>query len=42
MSEDKCRVCGCSRDNACVTEKGPCWWFEDNLCSACVDKDDEH
>jgi len=32
-----CRVCGCTEDNACVTEDGPChWWPGDgDLCSAC-------
>ncbi|RUT38720.1 hypothetical protein EJP82_26775 [Paenibacillus anaericanus] len=33
-----CRVCGCTDNNACVNEKGPCSWAneEHDLCSACV------
>lgn len=31
-----CRVCGCSEDDACETEAGPCWWSEADLCSACA------
>lgn len=30
-----CRVCGCTDNNACITEVGPCWWVEEELCSAC-------
>jgi len=30
-----CRVCGCTWENACVTEEGPCYWAEDDLCSVC-------
>jgi len=30
--EKKCRVCGCTENNAC--EDG-CYWVEDNLCSKC-------
>lgn len=41
MNEDKCRVCGCTWNNACMTEQGPCWWVEDDLCSACVNEGDE-
>lgn len=37
MSELKCRVCGCTWDNACITDFGPCWWVEVDLCSACAD-----
>src|SRR5205807_1225683 len=44
----RCRVCGCTEDNACVREGLPapgtrdssmprrCWWVEENLCSACM------
>lgn len=32
----KCRVCGCTWNNACVTDGEPCYWVEPNLCSACV------
>lgn len=31
----KCRVCGCTWDNACP---GGCYWVEPDLCSACVEK----
>ena len=31
-----CRVCGCTNECACMTESGPCWWVEEDLCSACV------
>jgi len=34
----KCRVCGCTEDNAC---EGGCSWVEEDLCSACADKDIE-
>ncbi len=30
-----CRVCGCTDDNACVTENGACSWVTDDLCNAC-------
>lgn len=30
-----CRVCGCSDSRACVTDRGPCWWVAEDLCSAC-------
>jgi nucleoside 2-deoxyribosyltransferase len=29
----RCRVCGCTDDNACF---GGCYWVADDLCSACV------
>jgi hypothetical protein len=28
----RCRSCGCTDDDACLP---PCWWVEDDLCSAC-------
>ncbi len=28
----RCRVCGCTDDQACA---GGCWWVADDLCSAC-------
>lgn len=28
----KCRVCGCTWDNAC---EGGCYWVEYDLCSKC-------
>jgi hypothetical protein len=34
-SQRKCRVCGCTNDNACMTDKGPCSWVAPDLCSAC-------
>lgn len=33
----KCRVCGCTENNACLTEAGACSWVEPDLCSACHD-----
>ena len=33
-----CRVCGCSNEDPC--EDG-CYWVEEDLCSACVDKVDK-
>jgi hypothetical protein len=34
-----CRVCGCTDDKACLGDDGnPCYWIEDNLCSACQGK----
>lgn len=42
-----CRVCGCTDDDCsgCVEETGePCYWVEEDLCSACVgliDPDEE-
>lgn len=30
--EQKCKVCGCTQNNAC---EGGCYWVEDNLCSKC-------
>ncbi len=30
-----CRICGCTDDFGCP---GGCYWVEDDLCSACVDK----
>lgn len=29
----RCRVCGCTDDNAC---DGGCYWVEDDLCSECA------
>lgn len=34
----KCRVCGCTRFNAC---EGGCYWVEDDLCSACAERTNE-
>lgn len=35
----RCRVCGCSDFDACMTDDGPCWWVEEDLCSGCDDSD---
>jgi DNA polymerase III sliding clamp (beta) subunit (PCNA family) len=31
-----CRKCGCTDALACVTNEGPCYWVDDDLCSACL------
>lgn len=33
-NEQKCRVCGCTWNNAC---EGGCYWVEDDLCSKCAE-----
>jgi len=33
--KDVCKVCGCTDDNACITEEGHCHWVMKGLCSAC-------
>ncbi|MEN6421290.1 MAG: hypothetical protein ABFD76_05025 [Smithella sp.] len=41
---NKCRVCGCTDDDCsqCIERTGkPCYWVEDDLCSACVPKPKE-
>jgi hypothetical protein len=35
--ERACRICGCTDERACVTDAGPCFWVEVDVCSACVD-----
>lgn len=35
MSEETCKVCGCTNDKAC---DGGCWWVAKELCSKCADK----
>lgn len=35
-SEQVCRVCGCTENNAC--QPYGCSWVEEDLCSACVEK----
>ena len=37
-SEKRCRVCGCTDDRACCDPNTghPCYWVEDDLCSACT------
>lgn len=36
-----CRVCGCTDDRACVdpVTGEPCHWVEDDLCSACAERE---
>ena len=44
MREDKklrsCIICGCTDENACITDEGPCWWAYETargpVCSGCV------
>ncbi len=31
---NRCRVCGCTETNACMTPTGPCHWIEPGLCSS--------
>lgn len=36
-----CRICGCTDDDCrqCIEKTGlPCFWIEDDLCSACVNE----
>lgn len=36
--ERMCEVCGCTEDNACVSQDGEaCSWASENLCSFCDD-----
>ena len=35
VRKKKCRVCGCTEDNACLSKGVPCHWVEPDLCSAC-------
>ena len=45
-----CRICGCHDYDACVVTEAPerawnqpgqpCWWLEEDLCSACSDRVD--
>ena len=38
----KCKVCGCTENNACChPEYGPCWWtdYYEDLCSHCAGED---
>lgn len=34
LDEQRCRVCGCTQNNACP---GSCYWVEDDLCSKCAE-----
>lgn len=41
MKAKTCKVCGCTDYDCrqCIEETGePCYWVEDNLCSACAAK----
>lgn len=38
FDECKCRICGCTDDNACPDG---CYWIEEDLCSACADLVDQ-
>lgn len=41
-TERKCRVCGCTEDNACVKGlHGACYWVEADLCSECKSESGE-
>jgi hypothetical protein len=31
MSERRCRVCGCTDEQACLVEGLPCCWAEEDL-----------
>jgi len=33
IDERKCRVCGCTQNNACP---GGCYWVDDDLCNRCA------
>lgn len=35
-TEQVCRVCGCTWENACP---GGCYWIEQDLCSECAEKE---
>lgn len=39
--DGECRVCGCDYYHPCMTEKGPCYWVEDDLCSACLKNNED-
>jgi hypothetical protein len=39
-----CRVCGCTDEDCrqCIERTGrPCYWVDDDLCSACADAEDD-
>lgn len=41
FDERRCRVCGCTDLDCrgCIQRTGePCWWIEEDLCSACAAK----
>jgi len=35
IETDHCRICGCTDEHAC---EGGCYWVEEDLCSACAEK----
>jgi len=40
----RCRVCGCTDDDCsqCIEKTGkPCYWVEEDLCSACTDNNND-
>lgn len=39
-AQRRCRVCGCTDDNACMPHS--CYWVEEDLCSECVGKEEQH
>lgn len=41
IDEQACRICGCTWHNACLTEEGTCYWVEEDLCSACIENNNE-
>jgi hypothetical protein len=38
FSERKCKVCGCTENNACITDHGACYWINsrEDHCSGCA------
>lgn len=37
--DNRCRICGCTEDNPCISgELGPCWWVGEHrdVCSHCT------
>ncbi|MGC5744410.1 hypothetical protein [Chryseobacterium sp. NFX27] len=39
MNAQVCKICGCTDYDCkqCIEKTGePCYWFEENLCSACA------
>jgi len=38
----RCRVCSCTEASPCTDDAGvPCYWVEEELCSACADAEAE-
>jgi hypothetical protein len=41
--ERRCRTCGCTDNDCCqcIAKTGrPCYWVEEDLCSACAEEED--